>query len=72
MKNLINKTTILTSFALLSAMSSTVFAHPGHVEAASHGHSHLLALGAVCVAIIVGGVALLRTLKLRNSKNEKS
>lgn len=69
MKNLIKK---LATFTLLGTMSSVAFAHPGHVEAASHGHSHLLALGAVCAAIIIGGVALMHTLKLRKSTNEKS
>lgn len=55
----------------LGALTSPVLAHPGHIEAAGHGHSHLLALGAVCVALVVGGYGLLRSLKARKSHADK-
>ncbi len=42
-------------------LPSLAIAHPGHVESASHGHDHWLALAAVGAAVIVGlGVFLRR------------
>ena len=63
--------TFVSAFGV-SALASPAFADPGHIEAAGDGHSHYLALGAVCVALIVGGVGFLYNIKLRKLKADKS
>jgi len=57
--------TIALGFSLLA---SPALAHSGHIETAGNGHSHFLALGAVCVAIIVGGLGVLHSIKMRKLK----
>jgi len=53
-------------------LASPAFADPGHIEAAGNGHSHFLALGAVCVALVVGGFGLLHNIRARKLKAAKS
>lgn len=72
MKSILTSHTIYAATMVFGVLASPAFAHTGHIEAAGHGHSHLLALGAVCAALIVGGFGLLRTIKLRKLKSEKS
>lgn len=64
--------TLSTAVALSGFLSSPVFAHTGHIEAGPHDHSHLLALGAVCVALVIGGFGLLHSRNLRKLKADKS
>jgi len=72
MKSIITYSAVFTSIALSGFLSSPVFAHTGHIEVGPHGHSHLLALGAICAALVIGGFGLLHNIKVRKLNARKS
>ena len=59
----------ITAIAILIA--TPALADPGHF-AASHGHSHWVAAGALALAALIGAVALWRGRKARKASERKA
>jgi len=70
MKSTLTNTTLYA--AAIGVLTSPAFADPGHIEEAGGDHTHLLALGAVSLAVLIGGWLILRAVKLRKLKADKS
>ncbi|MCH8167390.1 MAG: hypothetical protein IID49_05360 [Proteobacteria bacterium] len=52
-------------------LASPALADPGHF-AASHGHSHWLAAGALALAAVIGAVMLIKGRKARKTPERKA
>ena len=59
----------LATIAIL--LASPALADPGHF-AASHGHSHWLAAGALALAAVIGAVMLIKGRKARKTPERKA
>jgi hypothetical protein len=51
----------------LAALASSALAHPGHVGEQA-GHSHVLALGAIALAIVVVVAPIVAGIKIRGRR----
>ena len=56
---------------LVILLASPALADPGHF-AASHGHSHWLAAGALALAAVIGAVMLIKGRKARKTPERKA